>query len=210
MARLTAGRDLLKLAAKAPAVVPEWRRLHMSIFLTRDQEDMLDRMETVADALDAVRREGQLLEFIPDELKVARVCIAAFQQTPLAIQYIPEAFLDADMCAEAVSGHAGNWHLLEYVPEAMKTPELCLKAVRQNGHALQWVPEAMRTRELCLAAVKSVPWGLEDLPDSEKTPELCMEAVSRQGEVMACIPESMRTPELVAAAKKAPMDPWRG
>ena len=183
----------------------------MSMVLTEEQEARLDRMSTIGEALDAVQENGEMLEFIPDKLRSARVCLAAFRQTPLAIQYMPEAFLDADMCAEAVASPDGGWHLLRYVPDALKTAEMCLEAVRQNGHALQFVPKALRTRELCLVALREgAPWGLEDLPDEEKTPELCMEAVSRQGEVLACVPESMRTPELVAAARKAPRYPWRG
>ena len=62
---MTVGRDLLKLVAKAPAVVPEWRRLHMSMVLTEEQEALLERMSTVGEALEAVKDDGQILEYIP-------------------------------------------------------------------------------------------------------------------------------------------------
>jgi len=91
--------------------------------------------------LEAVRRNGYALGYVPDALLDREMCLEAVRQNGDALQYVPMALRDREMCLEAVRQY--GW-ALGYVPKALLDKEMCLKAVRQDGHALYHVPEAIR------------------------------------------------------------------
>ena len=99
----------------------------------------METMIDAIDAMDAVRRDGRALEYVPDDLITAELCLAAVQE----------------------EGRA-----LRYVPDDLRTSEVCLAAVQEDGRALYDVPDDLRTAEICRAAMQSVGWPLEldDVP----------------------------------------------
>ena len=170
--------------------------------------------------LEAVKQDGSMLQYVPEDLATPEIWIVSVQQLaqsdPWVIQKAPDYCLTPETCKIAVD-RCGD--TLEFVPEALKTPDLCLAAVQQSGHALQFVPETLCTPEICLAAVRENRKAAAHVPehcrlamvqeqgsvlgafsDSAKTPELCLAAVQQKGRALEYVPEDLKTAELCLAA----------
>ena len=108
------------------------------------------------EALAAVREHGLALEYVPENLKTAKVCLEAVKQEGCALYFVPESLKTQALCLEAVKRH--GW-ALKYVPWGQLKPtvpameELCLEGMKQDPFALQVVPPELKTTEVCLAAV---------------------------------------------------------
>jgi hypothetical protein len=126
-------------------------------------------IKTEAMCLEAVKRSGQALEYVPDEFKTVELCLKAVKQWGSTLEFVPEELKTAEMCFEAV-GRDGWPPALKFVPEEFKTAELCLFAVRRDGMALEFVPAKFKTAELCLEAMKQcASQAFEFVPDKLKT-----------------------------------------
>ena len=75
-------------------------------------------VSTLEECLEAVQKDGDVLEFVPEQWKTDSVCLAAVQQNGVSVYY---------------------------VPENKQTPELCLMAVSIDGWALEGVSNRMKT-----------------------------------------------------------------
>ena len=114
--------------------------------------------------MDAVRKEGGNLAFVPEVLRTDEMCFTAVRRNGYALQDVPEPLRTDEMCLTAVQR---NGCALQFVPEDLRTESICLAAVKQNGHALQFVPDDMRTPELCTVAVREVPAAMLFVPEDE-------------------------------------------
>ena len=62
--------------------------------------------------------------------------LAKVKGNSCALQYVPDEFKTRKMCLAAVNH---NSYVLEYVPDEFKTRELCFIMVNINGWALRYV-----------------------------------------------------------------------
>ena len=79
----------------------------------------MEKKTTLAEALEAVQKDGIALKDLPDELKTEEVCLAAARE---------------------------NGYALAFMPEETRTPAVCIEALLENGWAIAFVPEALRER----------------------------------------------------------------
>ena len=130
-------------------------------------------------ALAAVRQNGWALEYVPESLKTAELCLEAVKQDGRALHYVPWGQLKltvpamADLCLEAVEKRGS----LKYVPDKLKTAEMCLKAVKLEIMEFFNVPEELKTQELCLKVAKCCGFLLSAMPKKVLTAEICFEAM---------------------------------
>jgi len=109
-------------------------------------------------------KEEQALLYIPTNVRgYDKLCLQAVRQNGDALQYVPENLRTPELCFEAVRQYG---YELRFVPQELRTPELCLAAVRQYGDALEYVPENLKTFEICLAAVRQYGTALEYVPEN--------------------------------------------
>ena len=73
---------------------------------------------TEPDALAAVQRTGEALQYVAESRRTEAVCLAAVQQ---------------------------NGYALQYVAESRRTEAVCLAAVQKTGDALQYVAKSVFT-----------------------------------------------------------------
>jgi len=95
------------------------------------------------------------IQYVPENLRTAEVCLEAVKVSGGALQYVPENLRTAELCLEAVN----NGNLLLDVPENLITEEMCLEVVRKQNTPgtesyIKYVPEKFRTVEVCVEAVK--------------------------------------------------------
>ena len=102
------------------------------------------KITTEEEALAAVRQDGWKLEYVPENLRTAKVCFEAVKQGGMALR---------------------RGSPLQYVPEKLKTTELCLEAVKRDGWSLIHVPPGLKTVELCHEAVKQVGYDFGEVPE---------------------------------------------
>jgi hypothetical protein len=54
------------------------------------------------EALEAVKRDGSALKYIPRNLKTPELCLEAMKSNGLALQYVPKKLRTAKVCLEAI------------------------------------------------------------------------------------------------------------
>jgi hypothetical protein len=146
-----------------------------------------------------VRQNGYALQYVPENLKTAEMCLAAVKEEAGSLPYVPENLKTAEICLVAVKK---DGYAIQYVPPNLMTAEMCLERVKKDGKALEDVPEKLRTAQVCLAAVKQTGWAMEHVPENLKTLEFCLKAVKQNGAALAHVPENYKTAEMCFEAVK--------
>jgi hypothetical protein len=101
---------------------------------------------TEEEALAAIRWDCRTIKYMPEELKMLKVCLEAARSNIFTLVHVSEKFgpaLKAVMTFEAVKR---DGMALARTPWELRTYEVCLAAVRQNDEALRHVPEELRER----------------------------------------------------------------
>ena len=179
--------------------------------------------KTLSDCLNAVRKDGACLKYVPEVFQTFEVCKTAIEHDGQFLMYVINQ--TEELCLIAVQSN--RTCSLQYVKN--QTYAICLKAIQTSGWSLKWVDKKILDYNLCLTAVKKnhnalqyVPpqfqtseiIGLTVLGDENRTqgrllkfidPELrtydlCLKAVSRDGYAIEFVPEEFYTEEMLLAA----------
>ena len=143
------------------------------------------------EALEAVKKLGLTLKYVPAKFKTAELCLKAVKQHGAALRYVPKKLKTAELCMEAMEQN--DWALL-YMPDKYqmlewrlraekslaRIVELCFKAVEGNGWSLEFVPSELNKAELCLGYLRTMRRHgrlHKYMLDEFKEVELCLEAV---------------------------------
>ncbi|MEQ6391236.1 DUF4116 domain-containing protein [Bacillaceae bacterium S4-13-58] len=143
--------------------------------------------------LEAVRTDGTIIEYstyIPDIFRTKKLYLEAIKQNGQAIEFVPDKYKSEKFCIIAIEQ---NGLALEFVPNKILSKELILLAIEQNGLALQYVPSKKRNKELCNTAVKNNVLALEHVPNRYKKTELCNVAINTSWRAFLYVPLSMYT-----------------
>ncbi len=161
--------------------------------------------KTREQCLAAVRKNGDMLEDIPDQFKRdVLICREAVRQNPLALRHVPDAEKDYAVCAIAVfkDGRA-----LQYVPEGLRDILLLEEDIvhARNLNKIiciyNWGNHtATHENALCLAAVKQCGGNLRHVPRKYKTPDLVVAAISQDGDSIQYVDDDLRTDALETLA----------
>ena len=157
----------------------------------------LPEITSEAEALEAVRGWGPMLQFVPERLKPPEVCLEAVKSLGTALKFVPKDMKSSALCLLAVQNDA---LALKCIPKPRRTIELSLCACRRFGGMLQYVPESSKTEEVCWAAVASYGRALLHVPEALKTAPMCLAAATQDGEALRWVPEALLSAELFAEA----------
>ena len=168
-------------------------------------ERLPDRFKTPELCLEACRRDGQAVRFVPEGLLTEEMCIEAAKESFFSLKFMPERFKTPAVCREAAL-HGGM--ALREIPEAALTEEMCLEAFREGrtdcAWTLKYMPDRLMTPAVCLESVKLAGWTLQFVPEALKTADLCAEAVRQDPMALAAVPEPLKTRELCLEAVRTP------
>jgi len=108
--------------------------------------------------LDAIRQNGQALQFAYESKDDKAIVLEAVKQDGLALRYASERLInDREILLEALKQ---NGAALQFVPYLLRSDrELVLEAVSQDGEALEYA-ELQSDREVVLTAVKQNGFAL--------------------------------------------------
>ena len=84
--------------------------------------------ETATKYMEGISAGRITLGDVPEASQSEALCLEAVRQDGQALEYAPEALHSEALCLEAVRHDCGA---LEYVPEALRSEALCLEAERQ-------------------------------------------------------------------------------
>ena len=93
---------------------------------------------------EAVRREPEALEYVPDHLITKEMCNEAVRREPETIDYVPDHFITQEMCEGAMRNNPALFFL---VPDDIKTQGMCEGVVEEDPSSLQFVPNWFVLRE---------------------------------------------------------------
>ena len=141
-----------------------------------------------------VRREVDLLRFLPESYFTQKLCEYAISTTDgHALKYIPKTCFTQEVCDFALKHGSESWR---YVPKIMRTKEICKRAVTRNGYNLKYVPYYLRTREMCELALESNKYALKYVPNECVTEKMCECAAKNDGRSLKYVPECYITREM--------------
>lgn len=110
--------------------------------LSGEKKIVSDDMKAVElQFIEAVKRDGYVLEQVPERFKTAEVCLAAVQSWGYALEYVPEQLKTETICLEAIKNgdyFLGNFcrreSLLKCVPQALKLKmKRAIKEIEEAG-----------------------------------------------------------------------------
>jgi len=130
------------------------------------------------------------------------LCMTAVKTQGSALQFVPLALRDREMCLTAMNNHGA----LELVPKALRDREMCLTAVADCGWCLDDVPLALRDREMYLAAVKDWGLSLRLVPAELRDRDMCLPAVVQDSRAIEYVPVELR-PEIRRLSYEITGDP---
>jgi hypothetical protein len=147
----------------------------------------------------AVKEDGRILEYIPEQFRNIKVCREAVKQNGRLLYLVNKEFRDKELCWSAIRQ---NGRALIDVPDELRDKEICLEAVRQNGYALEYVPWKFRDKELNLEAIGQNGYALDFVPTEFRDKEICSEAIKQNGQALQYVPEALRDQEICLEAVK--------
>ncbi len=122
----------------------------------------------------AAQKDGMIIKFIDWDLlypaEYKRLCMAAVEQNPMALMYVPEYLCDEDIYIAAVKR---CWKTLKYVPKCHRNAFLCDVAVAQSGQALEYVPTKLKSLKRCTYALRDYVGAARFVPDQILKQLLC-------------------------------------
>jgi len=152
--------------------------------------------------LKAVRKEGNVLRYVPKALRDELMCLTAIQSAAtvaVVMKSVPDQIKDSnDILMAAVS--ADGMELEHVIPVKKRTPALCLAAVQNKGVALVHVPNKFRVRDMCMAAVEQDGQALVYVPEELQDHALLLAAVGSYGRALGLVPFEKRNKEVCMAA----------
>ena len=156
---------------------------------------------TEALCLLAVGINGNVLMYIPENMRTQVICGAAFENDKWSIAHIPTEFITNEMVIDAVRE---SGFILQYIPNNLKSYEACKIALQDNCRGLSYLPERIWDKALALIAIANDNWGmvLDKIPEELRDYEVCFNAVSKRGDEIRYVPEQLKTYELCLAAVK--------
>ena len=101
----------------------------MTVYPRLEKKIMTEEMKSVElQFIEAVKKDGYVLEQVPERFRTADVCMAAVQNRGYALEYVPEILKTEEICLEAIK--AGDYFLgsfcrmesmLKCVPDYLKS-----------------------------------------------------------------------------------------
>jgi len=181
---------------------------------------------------DVIKRNGNWIQYIPEERITQEMCEDAVNSKPAALEHVPDQYKTQAMCdrwADDQLKDAATLRKLKLVPRECMTQKIEEKTIEiigvkprqyftniprqvrtpsislfavKNGVDIRDVPQDFWSSELFYHAVKLSPRVLKDCPPELKTGEICLEAVKQDGDLFLEVPDNLKTAEICLEAVK--------
>ena len=159
----------------------------------------LDLMLTYEMRIEALKRDGMLIEYINPIERTDEINMLAVRQNGQAIQFVDQKDRTKEMILIAVKQNGNSIQNLE--PKD-RTQDVMMEAVKQNGKALKFIDQNDRTPEMIMEAVKQNGKAIIYIDKIQRTRELCLEACKNNGKMIKFIVKDMLTEDIIKAALK--------
>ena len=97
--------------------------------------DSMDIYKYLNISIGTVKKNPEMLKFVPDHLKTEKMCKHAVKKLPYLLRYVPDQNKTQQMCDKAI---LENGVTLKSVPDCYKNHEMCNKEVDNYPHAFQF------------------------------------------------------------------------
>lgn len=140
--------------------------------------------------LTAVKQMGRILEYVPENLKDYNICLTAVKQNGLTLEYVPEKFKDVNMCFMAMN-HTDltrKNRIADYIPKNLRY-EVYLKQVKANYETFFVLPEEYKNYDMWFIAIKNNGVLLMDVPEQYKDYKMCLTAAKDTPWIITFVPK---------------------
>jgi len=144
-----------------------------------------------------VSKNGRALEFIPEEEKDYKICLAAVKQTGYALKFVPKELQSEELCLAAIkeTGYA-----LQYVLKKFQTAKLCAIACKKSkySNSFQYIKrELLNSEDFCIDLINEYPEIFKFFYKKIKTPKVSLIAVKKNFLNFLSIKQSKQTLEMI-------------
>lgn len=105
--------------------------------------------------LQATQYEGEMLEYVPEEMKTAELCLRAIgysSDSHKVLQFVPEALRNKEICIAALQCTDKPAKTLQLVPSELLTEEFAEELVLKRRSILNKLPVEIQTERVIRAA----------------------------------------------------------
>ena len=186
----------------------------------------LEEFKTYENSFSAVKRNGEIIEFVTKKLINYKLCEAAANSRYPCLNHIPNEFLTQEICEMAVRANGEN---VKWVPDEFMSSDMAWLAINSPAPSnpstdmcasnIQYIKGQFLTKEIIVDSAKRWYCTYNRVPkecrtkeveeavlevepycikDMEQTPERCMKAMKKYPLVLSnCIALENITPELI-------------
>ena len=152
----------------------------------------------------AVRSQGWVLRYVPEELRDYNLCMIAVKSFGGALEYVPKSIQNDTLITAALKNYGPA---LQHIPVNERTEEQCKIAVNSYGTALEYVPDQYRNHKLYMDAVTSYGRALEFVPMEERSYDICLKAIEIFGTTLKYVPLKLRDYNMCLKALRSMTSP---
>ena len=107
-----------------------------------DREYSMGINKSVKVSIGTVRKNPEMLKFVPDHLETKTMCKHVVKKLTFVIRYFPDYYRTHQMCDKSILENGGT---LKSVTDCYKDPQICDKAVGSYPNALEFALECYKT-----------------------------------------------------------------
>lgn len=158
---------------------------------------------------EAVKINGWMLQYVPEDMKTPQMCLAAKDASPDLgyehlglVSYVPFS----EVCKEYLKEAAGNVDVYEVFTAIRKNvlnPDIVQLAVDLDAGCFKFVPDNLKTEKLCLKAIQETgAFGevFDYIPEHLRTKKIYKLAVETNETALKWVPEKKRRYEMCLSA----------
>lgn len=158
---------------------------------------------------EAVKINGWMLQYVPEDMKTPQICLAAKDASPDLgyehlglVAYIPFP----EVCMEYLKEADGNVDVFDVFTAIRKdvlNPDIVQLAIDLDAGCFKFVPDDLKTERLCLKAIKETgAFGevFDYIPEHLRTKKIYKLAVETNETALKWVPEKKRSYEMCLSA----------
>lgn len=152
--------------------------------------------------IDAMKKNGSLLKFVPNNIMTHELCIMAIKQNGLSLKFVPNNIMTHELCIMAIKQNCWS---LKFVPEHIISDDLCFEAFNKNSKTIEYIPDTLKTYDMCCKFIEQYDefwWVIMYIPSSFLNDQICETAVKRGWKALKYVPVDLITINMCKMALK--------
>lgn len=117
----------------------------------------------------AVKCFGDILKYVPRSCQNEEMYLHSVSQNGVNLKYVPQSERTQEICMAAFNAQSNGAKSVEYIPDRFLDEEMCKRAVASEWKTIKVIPNHYRTTDVCLCALQHSKWVDMDEKNPDKS-----------------------------------------